>query len=88
MTTHRPAHPPIYYTIRSVVRWAFWTGLAMGLFATAGWVSSTMSGEQSACPVSLRPDFTYVQVEPFDVGECEPPPYVVLYDSETWGWGG
>ena len=87
-TTYTHVHPPIYYTVRSVVRWAFWTGLVSGVFATAGWASSTLMGHKEECPVRLSSDFTYVAVEPFTVGECEAPPYVVLYDGETWGWGG
>lgn len=34
-TLHPMEHPPIYYTVRSCVRWVFWTTVAMALMLAA-----------------------------------------------------
>lgn len=81
-------HPPIYYTVRTAVRFTFWTGVAAGTFATASWiVDKAYEDDRPACPVSVEVDFTWERTgEPFTLAECRPPTGIVLENDGTWRW--
>lgn len=83
MTTY---HPPIYYTVRSVVRVVFWTtiyflvvlGLSTGLKA--------MENEPNECQVNLFRDFTWSPIGSVDLFSCQHPTNIILLSDGTWIW--
>lgn len=77
-------HPPIYYTIRTVVRYCFWTSVVIGGVQTAVWISNL--NDKPACPISLNEDFHYTTNESFDPNTCSPGDNVVLVDAQHWSW--
>lgn len=84
MTYYRNQHPPIYYTIRTVVRCAFWSSVVVGLTFFASWFAQL--DDKEACPIILNSDFTYEAVSPFDATSCDAGRNVVLLDNARWGW--
>lgn len=73
-----------YYTIRSIVRFTFWTTTITGAMFAAVWVSEI--GQKPECPIRLNFDFTYTQLAPFDSNECTPGDNVTLTGPQTWAW--
>lgn len=84
-------HTPIYYKVRSAVRFAFWASLFGGTVLVGKWLVDTAYGDQRpACPVDIKPDFTWAKSGAdinFALAECRPPQNIVLYNDGTWGWG-
>lgn len=88
--THNGWHTPIYYKVRSVVRFAFWASLFGGTVLIGKWlVDTAYSDQRPACPVDIKPDFTWAKSGAdinFALAECRPPRNIVLYNDGTWGW--
>jgi hypothetical protein len=81
---NNPTHPPIYYKVRSVVRFCFWTGLIAGLMVISSWITGL--NNKPECPVTLNFDFTYTAHADFDPNECTAGHNVSLLDGYRWGW--
>ena len=84
MTYYHKPHPPIYYKIRTVVRFAFWGSVGAGLTACASWFAQL--DDKPACPITLNSDFTYESHGSFDRSSCDAGRNVVLVDSTRWEW--
>lgn len=82
MTTTRK-HPPIYYKVRSVVRWTFWTGIAMLGVVYLGRVVDTAP---TKCDVQVNRDFTWSNPKGVDISQCSHPVNVILHEEGTWEW--
>ena len=82
----------MYYTVRTAVRFTFWSSLVVGLVFTVVKVSEI--GLNPPCPSVLNVDFTWsakdanTKVSDIDLSACEHPNYVILYNDGTWGWVG
>jgi hypothetical protein len=83
-------HTPIYYKVRSVVRFAFWASLFSGTVLVGKWLVDTAYGDhRPACPIDIKHDFTWSRLDgttAFTLTDCRPPQNVVLYNDGTWGW--
>lgn len=77
-------HPPIYYSVRTVVRWVFWSLAMWGLLLTLSWVSNL--GDKPECPITLNDDFTYTANKTFVLGECYAGHNITLNGNNTWEW--
>lgn len=76
-------HPPIYYKVRSVVRWVFWTGIVMLGVVYLGRVVDT---QPPTCNVRVNFDFTWDNPNNVDISKCQHPDNVVLHRNGTWKW--
>lgn len=82
-------HPPIYYKIRSAVRFAFWGSLAAGTLIGAMRLTEDKRPE---CDVKLNFDFTWNSEdfaslnEGLTLDQCRQPDDVVLHMDGTWDW--
>jgi hypothetical protein len=88
-TTRRGGwHPPIYYTVRTVVRAVFWSGMALAALLMATWiVDQAYADDRPACPVEVNKDFTWRRTgDPFVLAECRQPQGIVLERDGTWRW--
>lgn len=81
-------HPPIYYTIRSIIRWTFWSGVVFVLIIIFGKFVSLFDGEpDTPCPAILNIDFTWSPaVDSIDLKSCRHPNNVILKEDGTWEW--
>ena len=81
-------HPPIYYTVRTAVRFTFWSSLVLGTVIIGRWiVNRAYDDGRPACPVVVNRDFTWSRVgDPFHLAECRPPTGIVLERDGTWRW--
>lgn len=83
-------HPPIYYTIRSIVRFVFWTTIATAVtFALVmGAERISEHGMLPVCDVTVDyEDFTWVwNGTPTSLSECRSPEDIVLLDNHYWEW--
>lgn len=80
-------HPPVYYTVRSLVRRVVWGGLAFGLVLGA---VSYFGDDTPLCDiriVSASPPL-WESDTPVDVRECVAPQYMVLNQDGSWHWVG
>lgn len=82
MTTIRK-HPPIYYTVRSVVRWTFWGTLT---FFGVVFVGRSVDTAPPRCEVNINADFTWSNPRGVDVSKCSQPNNVLLKGDGTWEW--
>ena len=77
-------HPPIYYKVRSIVRWLFWT---MVYFIALVLFGLVLEGDQSQeCDVDLLFNFTWTSDKPIDLSQCVPPSNVTLFRDGRWAW--
>ena len=78
-------HPPIYYTVRSIVRFTFW-----GIIGTIGiYLCFTLMASANAynpCPIELNRDFTYTTTEWYPTMDCDLPENVELDLRGNWWW--
>jgi hypothetical protein len=80
---------PAYYRTRSIVRWIFWSVVAVlaviGLSRVADWIDTS---DENLCPVSLERDFTWNSTngEIVNVYECQAPTNVRLLEDGRWEW--
>ena len=79
-------HPPIYYKVRSVVRFVFWFGLALSFILAFGRIVN--DDEKDRCPVDLWQNFTWSSVDnkTFNLDTCQHPTGIVLLPDGTWWW--
>lgn len=87
-TTYRQ-HPPIYYTIRTCVRWLFWTTVATailsGVMVTLDYFQ--YRNADPVCDVTVNRDFTWKwNGTPVALSECRAPSDIVLNDDGRWDW--
>lgn len=84
------AHPPVYYTIRTLVRVAFWgSALALLLGAVYGVAKAFDEWNTLPCEVSLSADFTWDWVDGTgtrDINNCAHPINTILYSNHTYEW--
>ena len=85
MTT-KQYHPPIYYTVRSAVRWVFWTGVAFLVVLGFGKLVKASEHQKPACRVNLNLNFTWSPIDSVDLDKCQHPRNVVLHEGGTWEW--
>ena len=78
-------HPPIYYTTRSIVRFAVWGGL-FALFL----IFVVRIGQDNRPPCDIRIASAspprWVSDTPVDVSKCVAPQYMVLHNDGSWSW--
>jgi hypothetical protein len=79
-------HSEMYYKVRSVVRWVFWTSVAFLAITGFGKVVKALENEPSKCAVALNRDFTWEATGSVDLAECRHPNNVVLLPGGTWVW--
>jgi hypothetical protein len=83
-------HPPVYYHIRSAVRWALVLGIASA--GMIGCIKVSEMGDLPRCDVRLNVNFTW-NAEDFaslnpgkTLNDCLHPLDVVLDMDGTWDW--
>lgn len=77
-------HPPIYYTIRTIVRGVFWGTLA---FLSLWLIVESTDDDRPYCDVAINFDFTWEwQSEPTDLSSCRHPELTILNPDGTWDW--
>jgi hypothetical protein len=81
MTTTQ--HPQIYYTVRSIVRWTFWTGV---VFLGVVFIGRSVDTAPARCDIQLERNFTWTNDKGVDISKCSAPHNVVLRSDGTWGW--
>lgn len=81
-------HPPIYYKVRSVVRFVFWFAVAVAFVFGFGALVNRNDDDARNCPVELWRDFTWTSInnQTFDLDACEHPTGIVLLPDGTWWW--
>ena len=83
-------HPPVYYHIRSAVRWALVLGIASA--GMIGCIKVSEMGDLPECDVHLNVNFTwnsedFVSLNPGKtLADCRHPDDVVLDMDGTWDW--
>lgn len=83
-------HPPVYYHIRSAVRWGL--VLAIGSVATIGMIKFSELGDLPECDVHLKVNFTwnsedFASLNPgMTLNDCRQPDDVILDMDGTWDW--
>lgn len=88
-TTTYTQHPPIYYTVRSCVRWLFWTVLGFAIFAGLVRLSDAiyLRNADPVCNVNVARDFTWTwNGTAVPLTECRSPEDIVLNQNGTWEW--
>lgn len=79
-------HPPIYYTIRTIVRATFWSLLALGTLYS---LTTLLVDNRESCDITIRTGGTWVaNNEPVNVTKCVAPQYMILHQNGTWEWEG
>jgi hypothetical protein len=82
-------HAPIYYTIRTAVRVAFWGGLAS---ATLLGLVELTDDDRPDCNITINANFTWevgdykARYGDQPVTECYIDPMYVLHDDGRWSW--
>lgn len=80
-------HPPVYYDIRTAVRFAFWSSLAIGLVIT---LTSHLGDHRPSCDIQVvsasPPMWESRDGAPIDVSKCVAPAYMVLNQDGSWQW--
>ena len=82
-------HSPIYYPIRTCVRFVFWTGLAGSLIVGGSALVDHFYGDdRPECDVTTNVDFTWTPntTTPIDLATCQHPTGIVLESDRTWRW--
>ncbi len=82
-------HSPMYYKVRSVVRFAFWSAVGLGVFSLLNFVLNGVSEDNSkpVCDVTLDRDFTWSwNGTAIHLTTCDSPQDVVLNVDGTWRW--
>jgi hypothetical protein len=83
-------HPPVYYHIRSAVRWSL--VVAIGSAATIGVIKVSEMGQLPECDVHINVDFTwnsqdFASLNPGKtLSDCRHPDDVILNTDGTWSW--
>ena len=77
-------HPPIYYTIRTLVRFMFYTGIALAIM----WAFLSLAKDEKAyCNVKLNENFTWRwNGSPQGLDTCAHPELTILHDNFTYSW--
>jgi hypothetical protein len=80
----------LYYTVRTAVRFVFWSSVIAGL--ALGTIKFSEIGDAPRCDVTLNFDFTW-NVKEFStlnpnttLSECTHPQDVILSFDGTWDW--
>jgi len=83
-------HPPVYFHIRSAVRWTL--VLALGSAFTIGVIKVSEMGDLPECDVHLNVNFTW-NAEDFaslnpgkTLNDCRQPDDAILNMDGTWEW--
>lgn len=90
-TTTYQQHPPIYYTVRSAVRWVFWTTFATvllgGLMVGLDAISRINSDPKPVCDITVNRDFTWNwNSVAIPLTDCSAPEDIVVNSDGTWEW--
>ncbi len=81
MTTTQ--HTPMYYKVRSVVRWTFWSGV---FFFGVVFIGRAVDTDAPRCDVQVNRDFTWTNERGVDISKCSAPKNVILHSDGTWDW--
>jgi hypothetical protein len=76
-------HPPIYYRVRSVVRWTFWTSI---FFLTVVYLGYVVNTNKPDCDIQVDRNFTWSNPKGVDITACSAPNNVILNKDGTWRW--
>jgi hypothetical protein len=85
MTYYQKAHPPIYYTVRTIVRFMFWTAVLFGLLFAV----TKANGENNECDVVVTQSFSWRWADDAkvrDLDKCSDPANTVLNEDGTFIW--
>lgn len=82
--TYYTRRPRSYYIKRSIVRWLFWSTVAIAAVFALGKIAARDFKEP--CPISLQPNFTYLTKESFSTEECDLPYNVSIDGNGKWWW--
>jgi len=77
-------NPPIYYTIRNLVRAAVW--FLLPIAALSAVIVSVQPAELPDCPITFNRDFTYENHGYVDGMSCHMPYNVEIDGQGTWRW--
>ena len=80
---------PLYYRIRSIVRFAFWGGLIMiALFGITRLADILDPHNDNPCPIVLNANFTWENDGQMfvDITKCDAPSNATLHQDGTWEW--
>lgn len=86
MTYYRNPHPPIYYTIRTIVRCAFWSVIVALLLIV---ISALTGSGKKECSVVITEHFTWKWADDAgvrDLDKCANPANTVLHKDGTFVW--
>jgi hypothetical protein len=90
MKKQKTTHTPIYFAVRSAVRFLFW-GCALSAL-TIGVVKVSEMGDKPECDVHLNFNFTwntddFASLNPnMTLNDCRHPDDVILSMDGTWDW--
>lgn len=85
MTYTKHLHPPVYYTVRSIVRFFFWGTIGTALIY--GVMLMTFSANAyNPCPINLHSNFTYSTTEWYPTMKCDMPENVEVDLQGNWWW--
>lgn len=85
MTYIKCTHPPIYYTVRTCVRFVFWGSIAT-LAIWAVMLIGVKANAYNPCPINLHSNFTYSTTEWYPTMECDMPENVEVDLQGNWWW--
>jgi len=86
MTT---THSPLYYGVRSAVRFVFWgTAGVLSVFGIGRLADIANTDNDNSCPIVLGKNFTWENDGQVfvDISKCDAPTNVTLNQNGTWGW--
>lgn len=76
-------HPPVYYTVRSFVRFAVWM-LLVAIFLGGCTALSLSLDEPPRCDVHLSAASTWTADHPVNLSRCTHPDGILLNADGTW----
>jgi len=77
-------HPPIYYTVRSLIRWTVW--LVLPMIVMSALIVSIQPAELPDCPLTFNRDFTYEDHGYVEGMSCHMPYNVAIDGEGAWHW--
>jgi len=76
-----------YYTVRSLVRWVFWTTVLFISIVVFGTLLNLRVEEKGPCDVTIESNFLWrPNATQIDIEACDHPDGVLLNSDWTWQW--
>ena len=82
-------HPPIYYSVRTLVRFAFWSALTLGSAFGLSTLANHINARDSkpVCDITVNRNFTWTWNSPaVPLTDCLAPEDIVVNIDGTWDW--